>query len=268
VRFDLLLPQQCAGFGVDRVEPAGEIAEQQCVTTTCDWRHHDRGTHGTGRLEYPLEAAALRAHRVHEAAGAADEDLIVDHGRRRERRHVAREAERPFEFQLRHTIGGESCARGLKARVARRRAPPVPRGFGCCGEPHRSIGAEGGGRGSGIGGVSAEIRSYRDTLVAIHRHCDGEHCAGVERAQDARRGQALQGFAMRHALVHLLVTLRAMREIHGPAIRRRCAGLRVGRCGKAYGGRDDRERQSPAIDAEDACDAIHAFPREATPPCS
>ena len=90
-------------------------------------RRDDRGADRPVGLERPLQAAGVGAQRVHHAAGAADEHLIADHRRLRERRDVALEAERPFQLQLRHLIGGQTGERGRReSRVVARRAPAVP----------------------------------------------------------------------------------------------------------------------------------------------
>ena len=119
-------------------------------------------------------------------------------------------------------LGGEPRAlRRLIARVVGRRAPAVPTRARCSRERDAAVGAERGGARCGVRCIRAEILRDGQALVAIHLHRDREHCAGIERADDACRGHLLQGRAVRNALIDLLVAERAVLGVNGGAGRRR-----------------------------------------------
>ena len=117
VRLELDLPQFPPGFGVEGVEPAGHVAEHQRVPAV--HRHREqRRAHRAVRLEHPLQASGVGAHRVHDTTGAADEQMAVEHGRLREGRRVAVEAEGPLQLEIPDLLDAESGPRlRLEARV-------------------------------------------------------------------------------------------------------------------------------------------------------
>ena len=128
--------------GIERVEPSGEIAEEQQLPAVAG-RRDDRRSNRTVGLERPLQAARVGAQRMHHAAGAADEHLPADHRRLRERGDVAVEAECPFQLQLRHLRGGQAGERGgSESRVVARRTPAVPDRRAASVERDRSVAAE------------------------------------------------------------------------------------------------------------------------------
>ena len=105
VRLDLRLPDERAGRGVDGVEPARQVAEQQHVAARRAATASGAARTGPLALKRPLDATAVGSERLHEPARAADEDVAVDDGRRRERRDVARETVRPREREARDLLG-------------------------------------------------------------------------------------------------------------------------------------------------------------------
>ena len=101
VHLGTLAPNQLAVGGIERVEPAGQIAEEQHVTAV-ERRRDDAGANRAVGLKHPLEAAGRGAQRVHEPAGAPDEHLVADDRRLAERGDVTVEAERPLQLQPWH----------------------------------------------------------------------------------------------------------------------------------------------------------------------
>ncbi len=116
VRLDSDLPCGRAGARIDRMDPTVLIAEDErglCAVA----RHGHRRAHRTVGLIRPIETSGLRIERLNRAAGAADEHRSVDDRRRTERRHVAREPERPLQLQLAE-VGGVEAGASSHADIA------------------------------------------------------------------------------------------------------------------------------------------------------
>ena len=205
VRLELDLPQFPPRFGVEGVEPAGHVAEHQRVPAVHRHREQRRAHRAVG-LEHPLQAPGVGAHRVHEATGAADEQMAVEHRRLREGRRVALEAERPLQLEIPDLLDAESSPRlRLEACVVGAGAPAVPRDGRVRRQPDRTVRAVGARRRSGDGVGGAQVRGHGQALVAVHGEGDGHHRAGVERADDAGGRHLLQRFLRRDARIELIV---------------------------------------------------------------
>ena len=143
VLVDVHLPEERTGLGLH-----ARRTSRSCRRTgarACPFIGAATMAARTGPFAWNVHSRQPRvcAHGVHDAGGAADEDVAVDHGGLRERRDVAVEAEGPPQLQLRDLIGAEA-GRGLrlKAGVAGAGTPAVPGDRRLHRQPDRAIRAE------------------------------------------------------------------------------------------------------------------------------
>src|SRR5579864_318286 len=179
MRLDLLLPAQPPGFGLDRIDPTGLVAEEQRMLPPRG-NHQDGGAHGPVRFEIPVDAAGGGVERVDPASGTAHEQDLAEHGGLREGGDVAVEAEGPFQLEPPRLIDAEFGRGGrLVASVISRRAPPVPFGLRRTGQVYRAVGTEGLGHGWAVAAGDAEVRRYSLALVAAERIRHAHHDAEI-----------------------------------------------------------------------------------------
>ena len=200
---EIALPDLLAGGGVERVRVRASVAEVRDVfprAAGARSNHHARADAALG-LERPDDAAALRVERVHRAALAAHEQAAASDRRESAGRVCIREAEGPFERQLRHLIGGEAGRRRrLETLIGDVDAPPVP--LRALGRIERRCRGAGAGRRRARGGGRRRARRRRRRGAEILGHCAlfrlghvGSlltHDAVGERVDDRLRGLLLQ----------------------------------------------------------------------------
>lgn len=230
MRFGPHAPDLLPGGGVERVKPPGEIAEHQQVASL-ERRGDDRRADRAVGLERPLQASGVGAHRVHDAAGATDEDLIADHRRLGKRRDVPFETERPFQLQARDLLDCQPGANaGNEARVVSLGTPSIPRGHRHVAERHAAIGAVRLRPRTGLAAGLAEVGRNGLALVTPQREGNRHHGAEVERPHDARRGHRPQGGLRGRTAVRVVVAGGATRLVERfTGWRSRCTLRRCGR---------------------------------------
>ena len=140
MRVDPYPPKQAPGASIERIEPAGLVAEKnrrspvildRCAITRSDAlassSYEGCRTHGPVCLECPVQAAAFGIDRVNYSAGAASEQHTVLNGGRRERRDIALEPEGPLECEVANLRDAECCAfLRLETCIRRINAPSGP----------------------------------------------------------------------------------------------------------------------------------------------
>jgi len=132
--------------------------------------------------------------------------LTVDDAGRRERSYIALESERPFQVQAPDLIETQSGSiSGLNTSVAGIGTPPIPEGFGCRGNLHVTVSAEGVGIWPGYRRGGAQIGSHSDTFITVHGEGHGHHGSGTERAEDPSRGHLFERLAWGDAGITLLM---------------------------------------------------------------
>src|SRR5262252_1076413 len=97
MRIDTLLPAQFSTARVERIDLAILIAEDEGGGSTVG-NSKRRGPYRPLGLISPVQATRLCINGIDRAAGAADEDSAIEHGRRPESGHVAGKSKRPFEL--------------------------------------------------------------------------------------------------------------------------------------------------------------------------
>ena len=166
------------------------------------------------------------------SAGAAHEQMAIEHGWLGVRRHVAFEAERPFECQPPDPIDRQPrLIGGLKAGVAGAGTPSVPSGR-VRRDRHRGAGAK---RRSAwcVDRVGrAEKGRHRPPLVKAHDEGDRHHGARIERTKNPGRRHFLQHLAMRDARGDLLMACRAPLLVDRVSRRWLCGERREGQAEK------------------------------------
>src|SRR5262249_32524121 len=173
-----------------------------------------RGRTGSIRWERPVKAAGLRVNGFDNAAGTSDEQRSVPNRRRRERRHVSRKTQSPFQLQfsdlVRHQARGFS---GLVPRVGCRWAPAVPTRSRTMVE-YRPVSRTHRARRNRrvVSSCSEEIRDSL-SLFSSHRIGDTHHESEIQRPEYASRGDFLKRFARWNSGADLVVAPSASRLI-------------------------------------------------------
>src|SRR3984885_7040877 len=191
--FDVHLPQQNAGTGVDGINVSlfvAEVSGISCATSALYWSDHDRGSNLRVRMKRPKDAPRISVERVNKAVVVTQKDAPVHNGRLAVGFGATRKTENPLQFQMRYLIGGQPGASGrLKTSVAEIIAPAVPGGAGA-GIAHWGI------RGTMIRHVlriaslgtaqRAATEEFRDNSLFIVRQARGllNHGSGGERRID------------------------------------------------------------------------------------
>ncbi len=221
IRF--LLPDQLSVIGVQPVEPARLVPKQQHVSAAvADCQN--RGAYRAARLIHPSDAARLRVQIVYSAARAADEQVVVEDSRLRERRDVSLVRKRPFELQVTHGIERKpGLFRRLKSGVGSRRAPAVPLLLWTGRDPHRTVAAicRRGRRGFAACRSSQPVGDGL-ALAHAHRVGDTDHRPRQFRVLRMREaGHLPQGLARWNSRIVLLVAPgAALLENSLPSLRR------------------------------------------------
>src|SRR5215471_16677166 len=125
MRFDAIGPQLRAGFRVNRVDVAFDVAEVgQKAMSTASLANRRRRTDAGVSTERPVDAAARGIERIDKSGVGAHEDAMAHNGRLAVGGIAVWKSERPLERQL-WRVRRRELRRRLVPRVLDVDSPPV-----------------------------------------------------------------------------------------------------------------------------------------------
>src|SRR5262249_3394692 len=152
-------------------------------------------------LKHPSNASGRGVQRLHQAAGASDEEISIEDCRLRKGNDVLGKSVGPLQLETRHiseTDAGKIG--GLVSRIREGRAPSIPLSLAPATESHGTIRAKSRSRRFAAVARNAQVLGDGFTLLLPELRRDVVHHTEIQRAENARDAELLQFVARRNAV--------------------------------------------------------------------